>query len=132
MAAGLPPSEELARLKSKLPERIRSFQVTPRVLIDNEASSHHTIIEINGRDRPGLLHDVTLALTKLSLQISSAKISTYGHKVIDIFYVKDIFGLKIVEPGKHKRIRAALLAELDDAPTREKKDARKKAGEAVS
>jgi [protein-PII] uridylyltransferase len=132
--AGQSPAEDLARLKTKLPDRIRSFSVTPRVLIDNEASSHHTIIEINGRDRPGLLHDVTLALTKLNLQIGSAKISTYGHKVIDIFYVKDIFGLKVVEPGKHKRIRAALLAELGDAPLREKKESKRKAagGEAAA
>jgi [protein-PII] uridylyltransferase len=121
-----PPPEEQERLRAKLPDRLRHFHVTPRVLIDNEASSTHTIIEINGLDRPGLLHDVTLALTGLNLQIASAKISTYGHKVIDVFYVKDIFGLKIVDPAKHKRIRVALLAELGEAPAKEKKDGRKK------
>jgi [protein-PII] uridylyltransferase len=107
-----PPPDQLAKLKGKMPDRLRAFDVTPRVLIDNEASSTHTVIEINGRDRPGLLYDVTLALTELSLQIASAKISTYGHRAIDVFYVKDIFGLKIVEPAKHKRIRSALIAAL--------------------
>jgi [protein-PII] uridylyltransferase len=124
--AGTPASaEEWARLKANNPERTRHFQVTPRVLIDNEASSTHTIIEINGRDRPGLLYDVTRALTKLSLQIANAKISTYGHKVIDVFYVKDIFGLKITEAPKRKRIRDALLVALDDGPTKDKKDGKK-------
>jgi len=127
MLAGSLSMEEMGRLNVKQPERMRSFQVTPRVLIDNEASSTHTIIEINGRDRPGLLHDVTMALTRLNLQIASAKISTYGHKVIDIFYVKDIFGLKVVETTKHKRIRAALLAVLGDAAQREKRESKKKA-----
>ncbi len=126
--AGTPASpEELARLKAKHTDRTKHFQVTPRVLIDNEASSTHTIIEINGRDRPGFLYDVTRALTQLSLQIANAKISTYGHKVIDVFYVKDIFGLKITEAPKRKRIRDALLVALDDAPPKDKKDGKKAA-----
>jgi [protein-PII] uridylyltransferase len=121
------PPEELARLKGKPHERTRAFHVTPRVLIDNEASSTHTIIEINGRDRPGLLHDVTWALTNQGLQIANAKISTYGHKVIDVFYVKDIFGMKVMEKAKQKRVRAALLEALDDGTPAEKKEPKKAA-----
>jgi [protein-PII] uridylyltransferase len=125
LAGAPPPPDELARLKAQHSARSRAFHVTPRVLVDNEASSTHTVIEINGRDRPGLLHDVTQALTALSLQIANAKISTYGHKAVDVFYVKDIFGLKIVEPAKQKRIRTALLAAIDDGSQGEKKDGRK-------
>jgi [protein-PII] uridylyltransferase len=109
-------SEEWERSKGKLPARTRAFHVTPRVLIDNEASSTHTIIEINGGDRPGLLHDLTLALTRLNLQIASAKISTYGRKAVDVFYVKDMFGLKIADAAKHPRIREALLAAIAHGP----------------
>ncbi|HLG88654.1 MAG TPA: [protein-PII] uridylyltransferase [Alphaproteobacteria bacterium] len=119
LAGALKPPVELERLKSRLPDRSRPFKVTPRALIDNEASSTHTIIEINGRDRPGLLHDVTMALTRLNLQIATAKVSTYGHKAIDVFYVKDIFGLKVTDPAKHKRIRKSLLAALADPGERE-------------
>ncbi len=120
LAGALKPPVELERLKSRLPERSRPFKVTPRVLLDNEASSTHTIIEINGRDRPGLLHDVTFALTRQNLQISTAKISTYGHKAIDVFYVKDIFGLQISDAAKQRRIRKALLTALEDPAEREK------------
>jgi [protein-PII] uridylyltransferase len=118
LAGDPPPSEDLAGLKNKLPARSRAFHVTPRALIDNEASSTHTVIEINGADRPGLLRDVTMALTRLSLQIASAKISTYGHKAVDVFYVKDVFGLKIIEPAKQRRIRDALLTAIDDGARR--------------
>jgi [protein-PII] uridylyltransferase len=127
LEGAIKPPVELARLKSSLPERSRPFQVTPRVLIDNQASSTHTIIEINGRDRPGLLHDVTLTLTRLNLQIASAKISTYGHKAIDVFYIKDIFGLKVMDEPKQRRIRQALLAALDDPADRDRKMAAAKA-----
>jgi [protein-PII] uridylyltransferase len=126
------PPEELARLKGKPHDRTRAFHVTPRVLIDNEASSTHTIIEINGRDRPGLLHDVTWALTNQGLQIANAKISTYGHKVIDVFYVKDIFGMKVMETAKQKRIRTALLAALDDGSPKEKKEPKKAPAKAAT
>ncbi len=90
----LKPHIDLAASAS-MPSRTRVFTVPPRVLIDNKASSTHTVIEVNGRDRTGLLYEVTRALTQLNLQISSAKISTYGEKVVDVFYVKDLFGHKI-------------------------------------
>ena len=49
---------------------------------------------------------MTRALTQLNLQISSAKISTYGEKVVDVFYVKDFFGHK-VEHEKSSPISAS-------------------------
>jgi [protein-PII] uridylyltransferase len=131
LAGQPPPPDQLARLKARAPERVRPFKVTPRVLIDNEASSTHTIIEINGRDRPGLLHEVTLALTKLNLQIANSKISTYGHKVIDVFYVKDVFGMKITDAPKQRRIHKALLSVLEDIPVK-KKDGHKAAASATA
>jgi [protein-PII] uridylyltransferase len=60
----------------------------------------HTVIEVNGRDRPGFLYDVTRAITDLGLQIASAKITTYGERVVDVFYVKDVFGHKVTHDGK--------------------------------
>jgi [protein-PII] uridylyltransferase len=98
---------EFAR-PSAIPSRTRVFQVPPRVLIDNKASALHTVIEVNGRDRPGLLFELTRELTRLNLQVSSAKISTYGEKVVDVFYVKSLFGLKVDDPKKSAEIRNAL------------------------
>jgi [protein-PII] uridylyltransferase len=95
-----------------IPSRTRVFTVPPRVLINNTASRSHTVVEVNGRDRPGLLFDLTRALTQLNLQISSAKISTYGEKVVDVFYVKDLFGHKIDHEGRLKTIRERLTAVL--------------------
>ena len=98
--------------------RIDVFPVAPRVLIDNNASATHTVIEVNGRDRPGLLYRLTRALTELKLQISSAKISTFGERAVDVFYVKDLFGLKIAAEPRLKSIRARLLQALEPTPVR--------------
>ena len=109
----LKPHIDLAAPAS-VPSRTRVFTVPPRVLIDNKASSTHTVIEVNGRDRTGLLYEVTRALTQLNLQISSAKISTYGEKVVDVFYVKDLFGHKIDHEKRLGDIRERLAAALED------------------
>lgn len=107
-------ADELARRRAVLSPRVGVFRVPPRVLVDNKASSAHTVIEVNGRDRPGLLYDVTRALTGLNLQIASAKIATYGNMAVDVFYVKDVFGLKIDHEAKLAQIRTELLKALDE------------------
>ncbi len=85
------------------------------MVVDNIASAKHTVIEVNGRDRPGFLHDVTAQLTALGLQIVSAHISTYGERVVDVFYVKDVFGLKVEHEEKLKEINQRLSAAIAPA-----------------
>ncbi|MDA0997463.1 MAG: [protein-PII] uridylyltransferase [Proteobacteria bacterium] len=105
-----PLARELRKARAEaMPSRTSVFTVPPRVLIDNKASRTHTVIEVNGRDRLGLLHDVTDAITQAGLQISSAHISTYGERVVDVFYVKDIFGLKMEQDHKIATVREALF-----------------------
>ncbi len=111
LADELDPMVELAD-RPLLPARARHFTVPPRVLIDDRASATHTVIEVNGRDRAGLLYELTHALTELGLQISSAKISTFGAQVVDVFYVKDGFGLKVSHPKRLEDIRDRLIATL--------------------
>jgi [protein-PII] uridylyltransferase len=110
---------EIRRASSALSgRRMRAIHVPPRVVIDNRASNTHTVLEVNGRDRPGLLHDVTAAISEQGLQIASAHVTTYGVRAVDVFYVKDVFGLKVENERKLAALRQALLAALqtpDDA-----------------
>ena len=98
--------------------RDRVFTVQPRVLIDNNASDTFTVIEVNGRDRPGFLHVVTRALTRCSLQIASAHITTYGERAVDVFYVKDLFGLKVLHPTKLKQVGDTVEQSIRDFDAR--------------
>ena len=117
LAGQMKRSEPQAQ-RTFVPERIKVFKVPPRVIIDNRASAAHTVIEINGRDRPGFLYLVTGALFSLSLQISSAKISTFGERAVDVFYVKDSFGMKITHEGRLAKIRKTLLEAIgEEEPT---------------
>ncbi|TVR95382.1 MAG: [protein-PII] uridylyltransferase [Rhodospirillales bacterium] len=113
------PGRELAAVRSAAPpSRTGVFTVPPAVILDNKASATHTVIEVNGRDRQGFLYDVTSTITELGLQIFSAHISTYGERVVDVFYVKDVFGLKIEDRAKLRRIERRLLKAV--APPTEK------------
>jgi [protein-PII] uridylyltransferase len=113
-------SEIRKATRSLIPGRMRAIHVPPRVVVDNRASNRHTVIEVNGRDRPGLLHDVTSAISEQGLQIASAHVTTYGVRAVDVFYVKDVFGMKVENERKLNQLRNALLEALSpsaDDPT---------------
>ncbi|KAA5606735.1 [protein-PII] uridylyltransferase [Roseospira marina] len=105
---GIDLRAELARKSRTLPARARAFPVPPRVIIHEVASKTHTVVEVNGRDRPGFLFAVTDALTGLNLQIASARVNTYGERVVDVFYLKDVFGMKVTHHGKLRELKRTL------------------------
>ncbi|MDC1381944.1 [protein-PII] uridylyltransferase [Candidatus Puniceispirillum sp.] len=96
------------------PFRVRQMPVPSRVILSNKISKTHSVIEVNGRDFPGLLHKITHCLADLGLQIQTATVSTYGERVVDVFYVKDIFGLQIQNEVRQRTIRNRLLEIFTD------------------
>ena len=90
--------------------RLKTFKVHPEVVVDNSLSKRFTVVEASGLDRPGLLFDLTAALSELELNIGSAHIATFGEKAADVFYVTDLEGEKIVDRSVHDEIRRKLLA----------------------
>ena len=116
IAGRIRPKRELEdEYSRRLISRTEVFEVAPRVLVNNQASRSATVIEVNGRNRQGLLYDITTALSKSGAQITSAHISSYGERVVDVFYVRDIFGLKIDQDSKIKTLTKTVLEAIGDA-----------------
>ena len=90
--------------------RAHAFAIPPEVMIDNTLSNRYTVLEVSGLDRPGLLYDLTSALSNLNLNIGSAHIVTFGEKAVDSFYVTDLTGAKIASPSRQAAIKRHLLA----------------------
>ena len=90
--------------------RTRPFTLEPEVSINNAWSNRHTVVEITGLDRTGLLHSLTHTLSRLNLNIASAHVATFGERAVDVFYVTDLTGAKITSPQRQSAIRRALLA----------------------
>jgi [protein-PII] uridylyltransferase len=79
-----------------------------QVVVDNNASETHTVVEVHTEDRLGLLRVVTKALTDAGCDLSFAKIATYGVDVVDVFYVHDLEGHRISDPSHVRRIEDSL------------------------
>jgi [protein-PII] uridylyltransferase len=89
--------------------RLKAFVVEPEVTINNQWSNRYTMIEVTGLDRPGLLYELTATLSRLSLNIVSAHVATFGERVVDVFYVTDLLGDKIYSATRQAAVKRALL-----------------------
>ena len=107
-------ASEALENRDKVKKRERDFRVPTNISFDNEGSEIYTIIEVDTRDRPGLLFDLARTLADSNISIASAVIATYGVQVVDTFYVKDMFGLKLHAKSKQesleRKLRAAIKA----------------------
>ncbi|WP_437580531.1 [protein-PII] uridylyltransferase [Sorangium sp. So ce887] len=86
-------------------------KVKTQISIDDRAS-HHTVIEVLTRDRPGLLFAISDALYQLGLSISVAKINTEGTRVADVFYVSEADGTKVANGKRLQEVEERLHAVL--------------------
>lgn len=104
--------------RDRMKKRERAFRVPTTITFDNEGSDIYTIIEVDTRDRPGLLYDLTRTLAANNIQIASAVIATYGAQVVDTFYVKDMFGLKLHSEAKRRALEKKLRQAIEQGAQR--------------
>jgi [protein-PII] uridylyltransferase len=71
------------------------------------------VIEVESLDRVGLLYEITRTLFVTGLSISSAIVATYGELAVDVFYIRDGFGHKVVHPGRLAAIEERLMKALE-------------------
>jgi [protein-PII] uridylyltransferase len=91
--------------------RAAAFAITPTVMLDNDASETSTVVEASGRDRPGLLADLSRAISNAGLSILSAHIDSYGERAVDAFYVVGAEG-KVTDRARRNALKSALEAAL--------------------
>ncbi|MBH0238627.1 [protein-PII] uridylyltransferase [Methylobrevis albus] len=122
--------------REKLPETIarkvvgskrpsKAFVLETQVTLDNSLSDRFSVIEVSGLDRPGLLYDLTRAISDLSLNITSAHVATFGERAVDVFYVTDLLGQKILSSGRQAAIRRRLTHAFNGTEPEAKAPARK-------
>jgi len=119
--------EDVLEGKLRLPEvvarraagrgKARPFVVEPEVIINNQWSDRYTVIEVSGLDRPGLLYELTTAISKLNLNIASAHVATFGERARDVFYVTDLLGAQSSAPTRQAAIKSALIHLLANEET---------------
>ena len=111
-------AREALKDRDKVKKRERGFRFPTSIAFDNEGSDIYTIIEVDTRDRPGLLYDLTRTLAANNIYIASAVIATYGAQVVDTFYVKDMFGLKLHVKFKQEALERKLRQAITEGVER--------------
>jgi [protein-PII] uridylyltransferase len=111
-------AREALKSKDKIKRREKEFQFPTSITFDNEGSDIYTIIQVDTRDRLGLLYDLTRTLAANNIYIASAVIATYGAQVVDSFYVKDMFGLKLHGKAKREALEKKLRAAIEQGAER--------------
>ncbi|MEO1909422.1 MAG: [protein-PII] uridylyltransferase [Paracoccus sp. (in: a-proteobacteria)] len=111
-------AREAFATRDKPKKRNREFRFPTHITFDNEGSDIYTIVEVDTRDRPGLLYDLTRTLASNHIQIVSAVIATFGAQVVDSFYVKDMFGLKLHSASKREALEKKLRTAIADGVKR--------------
>jgi [protein-PII] uridylyltransferase len=81
----------------------------PEVYGALDASEHATVFEVHADDDVGVLYRLADAFAALELDVRVAKVTTLGDRVVDVFYVRDANGDKIVDAATIARVRDALV-----------------------
>jgi [protein-PII] uridylyltransferase len=113
---GQEPSAERLAARALPLRRAEAFDIQPAVFIDNKASNRYTVVEINARDRAGLLFELARAIYESKSVVHSAHIATYGERAVDVFYLTDLKGAKIEQPARLKALQERLVKMSSPTP----------------
>jgi [protein-PII] uridylyltransferase len=78
---------ELLKRRRATPRPSSGAKISPTFRFNNEASDQCTLIDFVGEDRPGLLYDLTSAISEAGCNIELVLVDTEAHKAMDVFYV---------------------------------------------
>ncbi len=110
--AALGETKSLSISKPLASKRAGAIPVRAKVRFPETKRDGVSIIEIEGRDRPGLLYDIAACLHNLGLDVLTAHIEVVGEKAVDAFYVKG----DILSETEQKHISKAIRAVLSPKP----------------
>jgi len=83
-------------------KRAAAFKTRSRVIFDNEASTTSTWSRSRAWTGRAALRNHAGAV-RHGARITSSIVATYGELAVDVFYIRDIFGHKVIHPSASPR-----------------------------
>jgi [protein-PII] uridylyltransferase len=108
------PEMELPKLMQQLARQTKAFSVETEVQFRNDKNYQRTAMHITARDRPGLLSRIARAMLHCEVQLQNAKVSTFGERAEDIFYITDNDGEPITDESFQQCMREVIEKYLND------------------
>jgi len=90
-------------------------EVASKVVIDNKSSVNFSVIEVYAADLPGQLYHITQAMADFGLNIHKAYIATEVEQLIDVFYVLDSQGQKLIDDEFRQEVTQGILYSISRA-----------------
>lgn len=107
------PSQSTFNVQRRTPRQLKQFNLRTRSYLHNDTATNLTALEVITPDRPGLLAHLGRIFMRFGLRLHSAKISTLGERVEDMFYITDMDYQPLSDPDFCQQLQEAICRELD-------------------
>lgn len=97
-----------------MPRRLKHFSIATEISFSTDLHNQRTILEVVAGDRPGFLSLVGQSLAECEARLHSAKISTFGERVEDVFFITDLSNKPLTEEKQFNCLRNSIRERLDE------------------
>ena len=99
--------------KRRIPRRLKQFQRPTEAYLSNDSELPWSVLRVVASDRPGLLARLGIIFVELGINVHSAKITTLGERVEDVFYISGIGAAPIKDPVRIEAVTRTIRERLD-------------------
>jgi len=108
------PAEYPRIMKRRVSRRMKQLTRATEVTLRNRRGARHSELTIVAADRPGLLATVGLLFYELGVTVHSARITTLGERVEDVFFVTEANGKPVRDRERIYMLENTLRQRLDN------------------
>ncbi|MGD2118370.1 MAG: [protein-PII] uridylyltransferase [Chromatiales bacterium] len=106
------PESVSSSIRTHVTRQIKHFTKPPELFFSQDHTHHLTRMRLIATDKPGLLADMGQVFIKHGIKIHSAKISTIGADVEDIFMISDKQDLPITDEALLQNLESQIIQRL--------------------
>lgn len=108
------PENSLETMQRRTPRQMRLFSTSTSTTMFTDVAGGHSVLEVISPDRPGLLARIGKIFYDFGILLHTAKITTLGERVEDVFFITDKHNNPIDDPHLCEAIQSAIRKELDE------------------
>lgn len=107
-------TDDVSTARTKRTSRVlKQFKQKTKVELTQDPHLNQTILEVVTPDRPGLLTIIANTLVELDISLASARITTLGERVEDLFYITTSQGEQLTDDAVLAELQTRICNALD-------------------